>query len=153
MLQWLVDQLGLWSWWIAGLALLALEMIMPGMFLIWFGVGALATGLFSLMFWGDSFWPWQVQFLCFAIFSVIAILLGRKLVRSDASRSDEPLLNQRTASLVGRTAILEDAILEGRGRIQLDGTFWPVTGPDLAAGKRIKIVSARGSDLTVEEIQ
>ncbi|MBB4952519.1 membrane protein implicated in regulation of membrane protease activity [Agrobacterium vitis] len=150
MLHWLVDQLGLWSWWITGLALLALEMALPGMFLIWFGVGALLTGLLSVLFWGDAFWPWQVQFIVFASFSVISILLGRKLVRSDAARSDEPLLNQRTASLVGRTATLEDAIVEGRGRIRLDGTFWPVIGPDLAAGTRIKIVSAHGNDLTVD---
>jgi inner membrane protein len=150
MLQWLVDQLGLWSWWIAGLALLTLEMMMPGMFLVWFGVGALATGLLSLLFWGDVFWPWQVQFLAFAIFSVIAIFLGRKLVRSDAARSDEPLLNQRTASLVGRTAVLEGAIIEGRGRIQLDGTFWPVIGPDLPVGARVRVISANKNDLNVD---
>lgn len=150
MLQWLVEQLGLWSWWIAGLLLLTLEMIMPGMFLVWFGVGALATGLLSLMFWGDGFWPWQVQFLAFAIFSVIAIVIGRKLVSTDAARSDEPLLNQRTAGLVGRTATLEDPIREGRGRIQLDGTSWPVMGPDLPAGARVKVVSANKNDLTVD---
>ncbi len=150
MLQWLVQQLGLWSWWIAGLALLALEMAMPGMFLVWFGVGALATGLLSLLFWGEPFWPWQAQFLSFALLSVGAILLGRKLVRSDADRSDEPLLNRRTESLVGRTAVLEDAISEGRGRIKLDGTFWPVIGPDLAAGTRVKVVSANKNDLTVD---
>jgi membrane protein implicated in regulation of membrane protease activity len=150
MLQWLVEQLGLWSWWVAGLALLALELAMPGMFLVWFGAGALATGLLSLLFWGHAFWPWQAQFLAFAAFSVVAILLGRKLVRSDAARSDEPLLNRRTESLVGRTAILEDAISEGRGRIKLDGTFWPVIGPDLTAGTRVKVVSANKNDLTVD---
>lgn len=150
MLQWLVEQLGLWSWWVAGLALLALELAMPGMFLVWFGVGALATGLLSLLFWGHPFWPWQAQFLAFAAFSVVAILLGRKLVRSDAARSDEPLLNRRTESLVGRTALLEEAISEGRGRIKLDGTFWPVNGPDLAVGTRVKVVSANKNDLTVD---
>ncbi|HBF32166.1 NfeD family protein [Rhizobium sp.] len=150
MLQWLVDQLDLWSWWVAGLALLALEMAMPGMFLVWFGVGALATGVLSLLFWGNPYWLWQAQSLAFAALSVLAILLGRKLVRSDAARSDEPLLNRRTESLVGRTAILEDAIVEGRGRIKLDGTFWPVIGPDLAVGTRVKVVSANKNDLTVD---
>jgi len=146
----LIDQWGLWSWFVLGLALLALELVMPGMFMVWIGLGAIATGLLSLAFWSDAFWPWQVQALSFAALSVVAILLGRRFLRSDASRSDEPLLNQRTASLIGRTATLQEPIREGRGRIRLDDTFWSVSGPDLGTGTRVIVVSARGGELTVD---
>ncbi|MBB4006715.1 NfeD family protein [Allorhizobium taibaishanense] len=146
----LIDQWGLWSWFVLGLALLALELVMPGMFMVWIGLGAIATGLLSLAFWSDAFWPWQVQALSFAALSVVAILLGRRFLRSDASRSDEPLLNQRTASLIGRTATLQEPIREGRGRIRLDDTFWSVSGPDLSTGTRVIVVSARGGELTVD---
>lgn len=150
MLMALIDQWGLWSWFVLGLALLALELVMPGMFMVWIGLGAIATGLLSLAFWGDAFWPWQVQALSFAALSVVAILLGRRFLRADASRSDEPLLNQRTASLIGRTATLQEPIREGRGRIRLDDTFWSVSGPDLVTGTRVIVVSARGGELTVD---
>ncbi|KAA3517615.1 NfeD family protein [Agrobacterium vitis] len=148
----LVDQWGPWSWLVLGLALLAVELVMPGMFMIWIGLGAIATGLLSLAFWGDAFWPWQVQALVFCAFSIAAILIGRKYVRSDAKSSDEPLLNQRTASLVGRTATLQEPIREGRGRIRLDDTFWTVSGPDLETGTQVKIIAAHGRDLTVDAV-
>ncbi|MDQ0458062.1 NfeD family protein [Rhizobium paknamense] len=150
MLQWLVDQLGPWSWWIVGLVLLAAELVMPGMFLIWFGLGAMLTGLLSLALWGDFFWSWQVQALTFAVLSVFSIVLGRKLLKNEAAKSDEPLLNQRTASLVGRTATLEEPIRDGRGRIKLDDTWWPVQGPDLDGGTKVMVMSARGRDLMVD---
>ncbi|MCM2290855.1 NfeD family protein [Allorhizobium sp. BGMRC 0089] len=147
-----VNELGLWSWWVGGLILLAAELMMPGMFLVWFGMAALLTGILSLVFWGASFWPWQVQMLVFAALSLASILIGRRILVKDRDRSDEPLLNQRTASLVGRTATLESPIREGRGRIRLDDTFWTVNGPDLAAGVRVKIVAAHGRELTVEAV-
>ncbi|MGG7516687.1 NfeD family protein [Allorhizobium undicola] len=150
MLQWLVDQLGPWSWWILALSLLAAELVMPGMFLVWFGLGALLTGLLSLALWGDFFWSWQAQTICFIAFSLVSILLGRRLLRDDVANSDEPLLNQRSANLVGRTATLEEPIREGRGRIKLDGTWWAVQGPDLDSGTRVMVMSARGQDLMVD---
>ena len=38
--QWLAD-LGPWSWFIIGLLLMLAELILPGVFLIWFGISAL----------------------------------------------------------------------------------------------------------------
>jgi hypothetical protein len=37
MLAKIVAELGPWSWWVAGLVLLAAEMIVPGFFLVWIG--------------------------------------------------------------------------------------------------------------------
>lgn len=150
MLARIAAELGPWSWWVAGMALLAAELVAPGVFLVWMGLGALATGILSLVFWDSPFWVWQVQLLVFAAFSVVFTLAGRRLMRGRGGDSDEPLLNQRTASLVGRTATLREPIREGRGRIRLDDTWWPVIGPDLPAGTRIRVVASHGRDLTVE---
>ncbi len=46
------------------------------------------------------------QLILFAILSVIVTLIGRRYYGSDDARSDEPLLNRRGESLVGRTATL-----------------------------------------------
>ena len=146
----LVVQLGPWSWWVLGLVLLAAELVVPGFFLVWIGLAAIIVGGLSLLFWENAFWIWQVQLLVFAASAVIVTLLGRRYVYNNNQMTDEPFLNQRGASLVGRTATLNEPITEGRGRIRLDDTYWTVMGPDLPAGTRVKVVSSNGRDLTVE---
>lgn len=146
----LVVQLGPWSWWVLGLVLLAAELVLPGFFLIWIGLAAIIVGALSLLLWDSTFWIWQVQWLIFAASAVIVTLLGRHYVYNNSQETDEPFLNQRSASLVGRTATLAEPITEGRGRIRLEDTYWIVTGPDLPAGARVKVVASNGRDLTVE---
>lgn len=150
MLARIATELGPWSWWVVGMILLAAELVAPGVFLVWIGLGALATGILSLLLWNAAIWSWQLQLLVFAAFSVVFTLVGRRLMASRAGRSDEPLLNQRTASLIGRTAVLQEPIREGRGRIRLDDTWWAVNGPDLPAGTRVRVSASHGRDLTVE---
>lgn len=152
MIERAIQELGPWSWWVLGFVLLAAELVAPGVFLIWIGVAALAVGILSLMLWEVGFWTWQVQLVLFALLSVAAVLLGRRFVLSTSEATDEPLLNQRAESLVGRTAVLEKPIAEGRGRIRLDDTFWVVEGPDLPAGTRVRVVSTHGRNLTVESV-
>ncbi|QEE47825.1 NfeD family protein [Rhizobium sp. WL3] len=147
----IIAELGPWSWWVLGMLLLAAELVMPGVFLVWIGLGALLTGVLSLLFWDAGFWSWQVQSLVFAASAVVFTLAGRRLFTRLQTDTDQPLLNQRGASLVGRTAVLGEPIREGRGRIRLDDTFWLVSGPDLPGGARVKIVSSNGRDLVVEE--
>ena len=82
--------------------------------------------------------------------TIAIVIPARRFLSRDSLRTDEPLLNQRGASLVGRTATLLEPIREGRGRIRLDDTFWSVMGPDLAIGTQVRIVSSTGRDLVVE---
>ncbi|MDK1490611.1 NfeD family protein [Sinorhizobium sp. 7-81] len=142
-------ELGPWSWWVLGLVLLAAELVLPGVFLVWIGFAALATGSLSLLLWDTAFWVWEIQVVAFALHSVFAVLIGRRFVSSSVA-SDEPLLNKRGESLVGRTAVLEQPIAEGRGRVRLDDTTWSVEGPDLPVGTRVRIVASSGRHLTVE---
>ncbi len=149
MIERIILELGPWGWWALGLVLLAAEVVAPGMFLVWIGIAAILTGAVSLLLWETSFWVWQVQLVFFALLAVAAVFAGRRLLAgSDAS--DEPLLNQRGARLIGRTAVLEKPISEGRGRIRLDDTTWTVSGPDLPAGARVKVTGSSGGRLTVE---
>lgn len=143
-------ELGPWAWWVLGLALLAAEMIVPGVFLVWIGIAAILTGVLSLLLWSSDLWMWQVQLVVFALLSISAVFVGRRLVLRSAETTDEPFLNQRGARLIGRTAVLEHPISEGRGRIRLDDTTWPVDGPDLPAGARVRVIASSGRQLTVE---
>ena len=152
MIQRIVTELGPWAWWVLGIVLLILEVLMPGVFLVWIGIAAVVTGALSLLLWETAFWTWHVQWLVFAVLSLVAVLIGRRIVSARGTASDQPHLNQRGQSLVGRTATLEQPISEGRGRIRLDDTMWSVQGPDLPVGARVRVTASNGRDLTVEPI-
>jgi inner membrane protein len=148
----LINQFGAWSWLIFGVVLLLAEILVPGNFLVWVGLAGLATGVLSLLLWETTWWVWEIQWLVFAVLSAISVFVGRRwLIRSNAS-SEEPLLNQRGASLIGRTADLIDPIVNGHGRVRIGDTVWMVSGPDLPVGTRVKVVGSQGSDLIVEAL-
>ncbi|AFL53801.1 membrane protein implicated in regulation of membrane protease activity [Sinorhizobium fredii] len=149
MIQRIALELGPWSWWALGLLLLAAEVILPGVFLVWIALAALLTGALSLVLWDMGFWVWEVQLVVFSLLALVSVIIGRRFVVS-SSESDEALLNKRGESLIGRTAVLEQPIAEGRGRVRLDDTTWAVEGPDLPAGTRVRIVASSGRQLTVE---
>lgn len=148
-LQWISDS-GPWAWVILGVVLLALEIVLPGAYLLWLGIAAVITGLASFLLDGASFWIWQIQVVAFLILSIISVLIGRRFfLANGANDTDQPLLNQRERQLVGRLAILAEPISEGRGRIRLGDTLWRVTGPDMPAGTRVRVVDVKNGNLEV----
>lgn len=150
-LQWITD-IGGWSWIILGLVLLVLEVLAPGIFFLWLGAAALVIGVISLVVWGigAELWTWQVQVIGFLILSVGFVYAGRSWLARTETDSDEPLLNDRVAQMVGRTATLEDPITNGVGRVRLGDTLWRVEGPDLPAGTKVRIIGGSADRLEVE---
>src|SRR5690606_23528190 len=146
----LFSDLGAWSWMVLGFVLLAAEIVLPGVFLLWIGIAAILTGALSLQLWDWSVWTWQVQVLVFLVLAIASAVTGRRIMGARETEGDEPLLNQRGEQRIGRTATLAEPITDGVGRVRLGDTTWRVTGPDLPAGTRVRIVAARGSDLIVE---
>ncbi len=148
MIERLLAELGPWNWMVIGFALLALEIVVPGFFLLWIGLAAIVTGTLSLLFWDASWWMWQVQVLIFLALSLVAAWGGRKIMGSDkVAESDLPLLNLRAAQMIGRTATLTEPIRNGRGRVQLGDTMWRISGPDLPVGTTVRVTSASDADL------
>lgn len=150
MIEAMILELGPWSWLVLGLILLAGELVVPGIFLIWIGIAAIIVGAISLLIWDAGFWTWQVQVLVFLALAIAAALLGRRFMHKQ-DFSDQPLLNRRGEQLIGKTATLETAIENGRGRIRIDDTIWRVAGPDLEAGTKVRISGVIDATLTVEK--
>jgi hypothetical protein len=138
--------LGPWAWIVCGVIFLALELAVPGAFMMWLGIAALLVGIISLV----VVWSWQWQLVAFAVFALASVPLWRRFAHRVEPQSEAPLLNRRTEALVGRVFTLEKPIVDGTGTVRIDDTIWRVHGPDRPAGSRVKVTRADGANLAVE---
>jgi membrane protein implicated in regulation of membrane protease activity len=139
---------GPWAWFVLGLVLLALELVVPGGYFLWLGSAGIVTGL--LTFIPGLTWPWQ-----FTIFGVLAlaIVIGWTVfTRNRRAITDSPYLNQRADRFVGHEAVIDEPIKDGFGRLTLGDSIWRIAGPDLAAGQKVRVVGADGAVLKVEPV-
>jgi inner membrane protein len=150
MLARLFFELGPWNWMVLGLVLLGLEIVVPGVYLLWIGVAALLTGALTIQLWHWDLMTWQIQALVFIALSLLTVWGGRRIF-GGAEHSDQPLLNRRREQLIGLTAVLDEPIREGNGRIRLGDTLWRVKGPDLPAGSRVRVTGVEDTRLVVAE--
>ena len=142
----LVADLGAWNWLILAALLLALELMVPGVFLIWLGAAAAIVGLVALTFSIG----WQLQLVLFGVLSIVLVLLVRRFYRRARVESDRPLLNRRALQHVGKAYVLQDPIIDGTGKVRIGDTVWSVRGPDLPKGVRVTVTRADGAVLFVE---
>ena len=66
-----------WWWLSAGTVLMVLEIVTPGIFFMWIGIGAFVTGLIAAIF--PSAAPALLGFI-FAVLSVISVFSGKKIM-------------------------------------------------------------------------
>jgi membrane protein implicated in regulation of membrane protease activity len=136
-----------WHWWILGLVLLVAEMLSPtGFFLLWIGVAAILVGAVS---WLVPALGWEVEMILFGVLSVASFFAWRRL-RPAPVDSDQPSLNRRGHSYVGRTFTLASPIVNGIGKLHVDDSQWRISGADVPAGTQVRVVAADGSTLRVE---
>ncbi len=143
-----------WDWqavtWAAvALVLIAAETLVPGAFLLWLGVAAAAVFVLVMLF--DL--SLLAQAVAFVVLSVISIQVYRTRFRGRGRQSDRPSLNRRADALIGHVAHLQSAIVQGRGRVQIADAYWDVTGPELDAGTRVRVVGSEGMVLKVQSAE
>ena len=146
-MEWL-EQIEFWHWWVLAAVLMAVEVFAPTTLFLWMGISAGAVGLLVLV---ANDIGWEIQILLFAVISVVSVVAWRQYARLHPASSDDPLLNRRAEQCVGRLFSLEEPIVNGRGRVKVDGIFWKIEGDDLEAGNRVKVVGTDGVILKVEE--
>jgi inner membrane protein len=135
-----------WLWIAAGILLIAIEALAPGLFMFWVGLAALATGLVLLA----TALSVPVQFVLFGIFGLAMILLGRALQRREHDTpTDQPFLNERGRAMIGKSYPLETAISGGSGTVRIGDSVWRVVGPDMVPGAMVTIKAVDGGTLVV----
>jgi len=135
-----------WMWLIGGVVLLIAEVIAPGFFLVFIGAAAMATGLFTVLFdLGAS-----AQLALFALYAIVAVLVGRRFYANRTADSTDPLLNDRAGRLVGRVVTVVVDVDDHNGRVRVGDSDWSARGGPAAAGERVRITGIDGNCLTVE---
>lgn len=129
-------------WLLVALVLAISEVLAPGTFLIFLGLGAVAAGLVTLVT-ADV----RLQVLVFVAASGLALLFGRALYRRILIRRDN-------AREIGRGPVHEhgivvDPIIAGRGKVKVRDTVWLAAGPDLPQGTAIIVLRREGTLLHV----
>jgi membrane protein implicated in regulation of membrane protease activity len=116
--------------------------------MLWMGFAAVVVFVGVLLVPGT---PVLAQVAAFIVLSFVSVQIYRRWFRKGEPQSDRPHLNQRANTLVGHVTRLDQAIVNGRGRVQIADAFWQVQGPDLAAGTPVRIVAVDGMTLKVQE--
>lgn len=136
-----------WFWIILGLALLGLELALPGgFFLVFFGLSAIVLGGLTVLVPELSA---VVSWLLFSVLSVVLLVFFRqRLIRAIGSGH-----GQAVDSLVGQDVVLNDDIAPGaQGSVTLRGAPWrAVNGgvSTLTSGSRSKVTAVNGLTLTI----
>jgi inner membrane protein len=140
-----------WHWVVLGLILIGLEMLAPAFFLIWFGLGALLTGLLAALL--PMSFTAQVLLWAVASSAMVAVWLRffKTPVRTHAGQAKEGVLGvvglmTRPVTETGEGEILFQRPVLGADR-------WPVVADrPLAAGDRARVVDVLGQTLKVEKV-
>lgn len=136
--------------WLGLAALLALaELFVPGVFLIWVAGAAAVTGILS--FFID--FTIAGQLTAFGLLTIIAVLGGRRWYLTHNVESESPLLNNRSAQLIGRTVTVVEAISATSGRVKVADGEWPARGPAMEKGAIGKIASVEAGVLRLEPLE
>lgn len=139
---------GMW-WLIAGVAMAITELLVPGVYLIFFALAGAITGAMALLFPGLGL-PGQLA--SFAAWSVVTVLIGRRWYRDYPVETQDPLLNDRVARLIGETVTVVEPIQSGCGRVRVGDSEWLARGVDQPVGARVRITGASGNMLHVEPV-
>jgi membrane protein implicated in regulation of membrane protease activity len=137
-------------WFLAGLALLIFEFTVPGVILVFFGVGAWIAALTTWMGLTDG---WTSQLLVFAVSSVVLLIFLRRRLRTrffgHSSGDQDPLEN--LDEFKGQVVIVtEDIDPDTGGKVEYKGADWSARcDTALSAGARAVIQSADGITLLV----
>ena len=135
-----------WLWLGAAALLAILEIVIPGTFLfISLAAAALLTGLLALILGVDA--PFQIAL--FTLLSLAAVWVGRRLYERNPVKSSDPMLNERTARLIGETVTVVAAIEHGEGRVRVADGVWSARGPDAPVGAQMRVTGTDGNCLQV----
>lgn len=142
-----------WYWLIAGLVLVLAEMLLPGVYLLWMGVGALVVGVFTAV-WPNA--PLWLQLAVLAVAMVGSVLAGIYFQARTRKPADAQGLNAGLQSFVGAQGTAADGFHAGHGRIKLNDSFYNAVTADsqeaIHKHDALVVQAVRNADLVVRKL-
>jgi membrane protein implicated in regulation of membrane protease activity len=137
-------------WFLVGLVLLLLELIIPGFVIIFFGAGAWVTAVVCLIFDPGI----NVQMAVFTVSSVFLLLLLRRYLRKQFFSEDKSVVETLADEFVGKTAVVESDIKKGfPGKVSFKGTTWTaLSDVTIKKGQLAEIIGKESINLIVKPI-
>jgi inner membrane protein len=140
-----------WHWIVGGIVLVLAELVIPSFFIVWFGLGALLTGLLTLAF--DLSVTAQLATWTLASLAMVGLwfrVFKQSFVKTRVGTAD--------GEVIGEIGLLVSAVAPfERGKVRFQR---PVLGSEewvcladapIAAGERVKVVAVEGSFLKVSK--
>ena len=142
----------LWILWlILGVGLIVAEIFTLGFVLFWFGLGAFAAAIAG--YFGA---PLGVQFLIFALSSVVLTVMSRTIFANYFAHGEGDRVKMGVENLPGKigTVMTASSGAMQEAAVKVFGSIWtafPVEGESpLIEGEKVEVVELRGSSLFVK---
>ena len=144
-----------WHWLILGMLLMMVELFIPSMTILWFGLGGILVGLWLLAAPGTAF---SIQLFVWALASCGFVFLWFKLLK--------PRMVHRTTAGISREAVLGEVgqVIRAPGEEPLGKVRFttPLLGEDewpfrcdvpVAIGDRVSVSDIAGNTLVVRPVK
>ncbi len=134
-------------WIICGVILAALEILIPGLVVIWFGIAAVATGVLAFFVHNQ-----YIQFGVFIVLSAALVLFAQRIARRITRPEPEPVGANRMAGAVG--VVCREIKPPEVGRIKIAGDEWRAEADvPLNVGTRVRVLRVDGTRVFVEPVE
>lgn len=140
------------NWLIVGLVLSALELVVPGVYLIWFGFAGFAMSIMM------CFMTMAVttQLIWFALFSAVFALIGWFAYRVIMKKTETPKeyrnLNNSAEQHVGSIVTVAQDVEDNQTKVKIGDTFWlAYSKKPLKKGDTAKVTGVKDSLILIIE--
>jgi len=134
-------------WFLIGLGLLLLELLLPGLVIFFFGAGAWVTALVCAL--ADISLNFQI--LIFLVASLLGLVLLRKYLKKRFFSRKEVEAEDQLEEFIGRKAQVLEDFSDGTGPVEFKGTRWTARcGEPLTKGMWVTIVQKDSLTLIVK---
>ena len=135
-------------WFLIGLVLFVVELVVPGFIIFFFGFGAWVTALICLVFHPGT----NLQIIIFAITSLLSLLALRKMIQNKFFYSKSNNSDAVEDEFTGKEGLaITDFGIDKKGKVEFKGTTWNAESDfEIKEGQRVIITRKQSFNLFVE---
>ncbi len=140
----------IWLWLSIGILLIILELYVPGVFMVWFGLGAILTGLLVSLL---SLYAPFTQILLFILMSVLSTVFGFFVYKKVFGKNKEIQKNHEVGAsrYIGKRFIVAETIKNGKGKVAVGDSVWiALSDKTIQKGEEVVVKDTKGTQLIVD---